>query len=720
MQEEQEPLSLADATYEVLQQGGIEALLNAEAFKSALLDCANGGAAEVRMLRRNLDGMVLEPLSFLVRGDGGFDQQGLGDAVARFAYLLEHERFVAPDLADKAAYQLSEGICRYLGIGNFVQDPDATGEIPLIPQDPVPGYGSDADFVRDSGEPDDSDSTPDSKDQSSEEPPEDPYPDELLEAPTPKSQDAKKKRSTPPTPSAASRSRRPLHTAVAIAIIALLSGAAFFLSQRVSVTFDGNGATSGSTKAVSTLKGHELTLPDSGYELEGYSFAGWSKTADGKVAYQPQDTLEPTEATTLYAQWLPHIAFEGNNADSGEVESQLVPESGIVTLPDNTYERTGYRFGGWSLSENGVDAQQPTTEVKITEPTTYYAAWQPIASFEGNGADEGQTKDVAASVDGELVMPKSAFKKAGYRFGGWSLTKDGADERLAAKEQTTIDAPTTYYATWDALASFASRGTVEGQTKAVAENDKGQATLPECGFRRADCVFIGWYEDDGTFEKNPYYVVKDLHQPGEKTTLGGQPKKFYACWKFDDATLEKLHVDKIERSGNDGKTVLLLIRNDSTHRMEINGQIRFSDASGKQVNTADIFSPAVEPGETVLQTCSGNGDGSFDYSLLGRPSRFSTESTYQRIKTEEVSVAKGKVTLKVTNTSEKTLHLLNAQAYATQSGMETTGGFAYSGGEGYEKTLKPGASTTVTFGSDDWDAPWPDLVRNYYFDGYAK
>ena len=79
-----------------------------------------------------------------------------------------------------------------------------------------------------------------------------------------------------------------------------------------------------------------------------------------------------------------------------------------------------------------------------------------------------------------------------------------------------------------------------------------------------------------------------------------------------------------------------------------------------------------------------------------------------------------KLTIKLTNTSSQVVHLFTVQAYAVQSGYESSGGFAYAPGEGFDKTVAPGASTEVTFGSDDWGAQWNSLVRSYYYEGYAE
>jgi hypothetical protein len=435
--------------------------------------------------------------------------------------------------------------------------------------------------------------------------------------------------------------------------------------------------------------------------------------------YHPGDTLTLNEDMEFRASWLPVVSFDGNGADSGSVDEMSMPEDGTLTLPDNAYKRKGFRFAGWSANAQGTDPQKTGTEISVTEPTSFYAAWRAVVSYDANGG-KGKMKPSLASVAGGLKLPSSTFTKAGYLFAGWSTTPTG-DTTLPAQKKTKVDGPTTFYAVWRAAASFKGNGATGGNTEEVGENTKGIVTLPACGFTREGCTFIGWYKAGKGFESKPYYKVKDLHQPGDKLSLKGKPATLYACWKYDDAVLEKLSVEKVERTGSEGvKSLFLLIRNDSAYEMELNGQMRYVNAWGEKLETADIFSPVVSPGETVLQACSveSSEDGSFEYSLLGRPSRWGTKSASLRMSTKELSVANGLLSVELTNTSEDTVHLLNVQAYATQS--NASGGFAYAPGEGYDEVLAPGATTTVTFGSQDWNAQWGSFSRSYYFDGYAE
>ena len=73
----------------------------------------------------------------------------------------------------------------------------------------------------------------------------------------------------------------------------------------VTLRFDANGGT-GTTAPVVGEIGAPITLPDSGFTREGYTFTVWNPDQLGNGAgYQPGDpiTLYPNSATTLFAQW---------------------------------------------------------------------------------------------------------------------------------------------------------------------------------------------------------------------------------------------------------------------------------------------------------------------------------------------------------------------------------------------------------------------------------
>jgi LPXTG-motif cell wall-anchored protein len=101
------------------------------------------------------------------------------------------------------------------------------------------------------------------------------------------------------------------------------------------VTFDGNGATSGSTAPQTS--GVPANLSTNGFTRTGYSFTGWNDVADGSGnAWGPGGNYGFVSSKTLYAQW---------TADS----------SGSASTPaaaDNSLASTG--FDGAPYLASGV------------------------------------------------------------------------------------------------------------------------------------------------------------------------------------------------------------------------------------------------------------------------------------------------------------------------------------------------------------------------------
>jgi len=75
------------------------------------------------------------------------------------------------------------------------------------------------------------------------------------------------------------------------------------VAQTVTVTFNGNGHTSGSTAAQQFTSGVAQNLNANGFNRTGHAFAGWSSTAAGAVQYTNGQSITVTASRTLYAVW---------------------------------------------------------------------------------------------------------------------------------------------------------------------------------------------------------------------------------------------------------------------------------------------------------------------------------------------------------------------------------------------------------------------------------
>lgn len=76
-------------------------------------------------------------------------------------------------------------------------------------------------------------------------------------------------------------------------------------TKYATLSYDGNGAESGSVDGAEGAPGSAVGVAENGFEREGWRFAGWNTEPDGSgTSYDPADPLTlPQGATTLYAQW---------------------------------------------------------------------------------------------------------------------------------------------------------------------------------------------------------------------------------------------------------------------------------------------------------------------------------------------------------------------------------------------------------------------------------
>lgn len=80
------------------------------------------------------------------------------------------------------------------------------------------------------------------------------------------------------------------------------------------VTYDPNGATSGSVPNETSAQGAQIVSGNSGgLEKTGHTFAGWNTQADGRgTTYIANTSITPQGDVTLYAIWAPVLAATGS------------------------------------------------------------------------------------------------------------------------------------------------------------------------------------------------------------------------------------------------------------------------------------------------------------------------------------------------------------------------------------------------------------------------
>ena len=238
------------------------------------------------------------------------------------------------------------------------------------------------------------------------------------------------------------------------------------------VTYNGNGATGGSTANSSHTYDEEKALTANGYERKytvtynhnytgstntsktaTYTFNGWATSASGAKVYNNSQSVTNLSNTngatvTLYANW----------------------SSASVNY---TPTRTGYIFGGW-YKEAACTNKVSDATYTPTGNITVYAKWTPITytvTYNGNGATGGSTANSSHTYDEAKALTANGYerkytvtynhnytgstntsKTATYTFNGWATSASGAkvynNSQSVTNLSNTNGATVTLYANW--------------------------------------------------------------------------------------------------------------------------------------------------------------------------------------------------------------------------------------------------------------------------------
>ena len=309
------------------------------------------------------------------------------------------------------------------------------------------------------------------------------------------------------------------------------------------VTYNGNGATGGTTTNSSHTYDAAKALTANGYERKytvtynhnytgstntsktaTYTFNGWSTTAGGAKVYNDKQDVTNLSSTngatvTLYANW-----------SSASVNYTPV--------------RTGYIFGGW-YKEAACTTKVSDAEYTPTENITVYAKWTPITytiAYDGNGATGGNTTNSSHTYDAAKELTANGYERkytvtynhnytgstntsqiATYKFNGWSTTASGAkvyDDKQSVKNISNVNGSTiTLYANW-------------------STSNVNYTPV------RAGYTFGGWYKEAACTNK----ISDATYTPTSDITL-------YAKWTANTYTLSYNYNGATGGNSETGKTV---------------------------------------------------------------------------------------------------------------------------------------------------------------------
>lgn len=231
------------------------------------------------------------------------------------------------------------------------------------------------------------------------------------------------------------------------------------------VNFHKNNGT-GTMTAQSFKYGESKKLTKNGFTRDGYTFVGWSTTADGASNYVDEATvsnLTDEEAGTidLYAVWSASaqvIQFDVNGGDPSSTPRNVTGDTDDVIDLSGVADpmRTGYSFKHWYKQGDASKEAVGKTVKMPAKGLVLVAEWEANpykVVFNANGGTETMD-DQSFVYDTAQALTANRFKRAGYTFAGWSTTASGAVKyaEKATVKNLTAAANDTYelFAVWTA------------------------------------------------------------------------------------------------------------------------------------------------------------------------------------------------------------------------------------------------------------------------------
>lgn len=158
---------------------------------------------------------------------------------------------------------------------------------------------------------------------------------------------------------------------------------AIWKANTYTISYNGNGADSGSMDNTTATYNANVTLRGNAYTKKGYQFLGWSTDANAtSPSYSNGQTFPWTRTgnLTLYAVWK-RASFEITLHGNGNGQTKTVEiATGNPNLPVNDFKRAGYTFVGWSKEESSDHVsykdQANVGALMDQKGTVLYAVWK--------------------------------------------------------------------------------------------------------------------------------------------------------------------------------------------------------------------------------------------------------------------------------------------------------------------------------------------------------
>jgi len=221
-------------------------------------------------------------------------------------------------------------------------------------------------------------------------------------------------------------------------------------------------------------------------------------------------TAVPTSAFATTAA-NPTIVFDGNTLATSVPATETatrVSEGSLRISTESlsrvsTTTRSGYSFGGWSLTRGGAAATNEITTTAASDTTrTLFAVWNTTVNYNTNGATSGsltgsKTNDTYRFGQTLTLPTAGTLARTGFAFGGWMPSTFSASRVTSYTAGLNDLGDATLFAAWIKTVTFnansATTGTVPASQVYVAGGDRIKLpTFSEMTLRKPGYEFLGW------------------------------------------------------------------------------------------------------------------------------------------------------------------------------------------------------------------------------------
>lgn len=213
--------------------------------------------------------------------------------------------------------------------------------------------------------------------------------------------------------------------------------AAYLESEEYRITYHSNGGSGDMPDSFLSAMGGNLS--DNTFTRTGYTFTGWSVSAEGNVIYKNGFAIQPVKDMDLYAVWEVNkysVTLENTGEESNSFLSAVAYGSNVRI---EAGKKEGYTFEGWTVDSMEVlleDASNPVTTFFMPDKNVCLHANWSINSYQVTVTEGGEESTEILTVPYQSTVTIQAGTKEGYTFDRWEV-ESGTVQLADASNPTT-------------------------------------------------------------------------------------------------------------------------------------------------------------------------------------------------------------------------------------------------------------------------------------------